>query len=217
MRKPNSKAKDKHVCFVEGPVKPRFYNVRDAVKHTATVVDGSRESFCWEPMTGVVQSQLSSQGKGTTQLFEGTAHGALTLKRRFLNRYASVQQYETRRRQEASARGEQPTLGQLEYGNADFKIALQPSVVITAHDIGMLQDLSAIGKAGKVLGSYQSILAPVLIFVMFKEPFQNTVTPTKGVKPYKRPVRWPATGSETRLEKFVEQHLKCLQAGDLDV
>jgi hypothetical protein len=217
MRKPNSKANKKHVCFVEGPVEPRFYNVRDAVKHTATAVDESKESFSWEPMTGVVQSQSSCQGKGTTQLFEGTANGALTLKRSFLNRYASVQQYETRRRQEASARGEQPTLGQLEYGNADFKIALQPSNVITAHDIGMLQDLSAIGKAGKILGSYQATMAPVLIFGMFKEPFQNAVIPTKGVEPYKKPLRWPATGSETRLEKFVEQHLKCLQAGDLNV
>jgi len=57
------------------------------------------------------------------KLFEGTSTGCLTLRRRFFNRYASVQRYEERRRKEAVANGKQPGLGQLEYGNTDIKIA----------------------------------------------------------------------------------------------
>lgn len=139
----------------------------------------------------------------------------MTIKRRFLNRYASVQRYGARRREEALARSERPALGQLEYGNADFKIALQASSIITADDVGMMQDLSAIGKAGKLLGGDRVMLTPVLVFGTFKEPFENAAIPAKGVKAYKKPLRWPATGAEARLEKFADEHLKCLQAADL--
>jgi hypothetical protein len=58
-------------------------------------------------------------------------------------------------------------MGQLEYGNADFKIAMQASGIITADDIGMLQDLSTIGKAGKLMGGSQAMATPVLVFGTF--------------------------------------------------
>jgi hypothetical protein len=212
VRKPKAKAVEKHVCIVEGPIEPRFYSTEDTVKQSTAVVDGS---VCWEPLTGLFHSQQPSTGKGTTQIFEGTVNCALTIKRRFLNRYASVRRYEARRREEALAHGQRPAMGQLEYGNGDVKIAMQASGVITADDIGMLQDLSAIGKAGKLLGDSQAMVTLVLVFGTFREPFENAVIPAKGVKAYKKPLRWPAAGSEIRLEKFAEQHLKVLQAADL--
>ena len=139
----------------------------------------------------------------------------MTLKQRFLHRFASVQRYEARRREEESARGEPPALGQLEYGNTDFKIAIRATNTITADDIGMLRDLSAIGKAGKLFGGCRSMMTPVLVFGLFKEPFDNTAIPNKTIKAHKQPLRWPATGSLGRLEKFAAQHLKVLQAADL--
>ncbi|KAI4656676.1 uncharacterized protein J4E78_006567 [Alternaria triticimaculans] len=215
MRKPNSQAVKKHVYYVEGPIAPRFYDVEETVKQSATAVDGSTASFSWEPPTGLLHSQPPSPGRGATQLFEGSNSGALTIKRRFLNRYASVQRYEARRRQEALARSERPALGQLDYGNADFRIALQASNVITADDIGMMQDLSNIGKAGKLWCGNRAMETPVLVFGSFKEPFEDAAIPAKGVKAYKKPLRWPTTGVESRLEKFADEHLKCLQGADL--
>ncbi|KAI4638432.1 hypothetical protein J4E93_009985 [Alternaria ventricosa] len=214
MRKPNSQAVKKHVCYVEGPIAPRFYDVEETVKQSATAVDGSTASFPWEPLTGLLHTQPPSPGRGATQLFEGSDSGALTIKRRFLNRYASVQRYEARRREEALARSERPALGQLDYGNADFRIALQASNVITADDVGMMQDLSNIGKAGKLWCGNRAMATPVLVFGKFKEPFHNAAIPAKGVKAYKKPLRWPTTGVEARLEKFADEHLKCLQAAD---
>jgi hypothetical protein len=164
VRKPKSKAVKRHVCFVEGPIEPRFYSTEDTVKQSTAVVDGSDY---WQPLTGLSHSQQPSTGKGTTQVFEGTANCALTIKRRFLNRYASVRGYEARRREEALAHGQRPAMGQLEYGNADFKIAMQASGIITADDIGMLQDLSTIGKAGKLMGGSQAMATPVLVFGTF--------------------------------------------------
>ncbi|KAI4685997.1 uncharacterized protein J4E88_003834 [Alternaria novae-zelandiae] len=215
MRKPNSQAVKKHVCYVEGPIAPRFYDVEETVKQSATAVDGSTASFSWEPLMGLLHSQPPSPGRGASQLFEGSDSGALTIKRRFLNRYASVQRYEARRRQEALVRSERPALGQLDYGNADFRIALQASNVITADDIGMMQDLSNIGKAGKLWCGNRAMETPVLVFGSFKEPFEDAAIPAKGVKAYKRPLRWPTTGVESRLEKFADEHLKCLQGADL--
>lgn len=215
MRKPNSQAVKKHVCYVEGPIAPRFYDVEETVKQSAAAVDGSTASFSWEPPTGLLHSQPPSPGRGATQLFEGSDSGALTIKRRFLNRYASVQRYEARRRQEALARSERPALGQLDYGNADFRIALQASNVITADDVGMMQDLSNIGKAGKLWCGNRAMGTPVLVFGSFKEPFEDAAIPAKGVKAYKKPLRWPTTGVESRLEKFADEHLKCLQGADL--
>ncbi|KAH6865681.1 hypothetical protein BKA58DRAFT_365720 [Alternaria rosae] len=215
IRKPDSQAVKKHVCYIEGPIEPRFYNVEETVKQSATAFDGSIASFSREPLTGLLYSQPPSPDRGATQLFEGSNSRALTIKRRFLNRYASVQRYEARRREEALARSARPALGQLEYGNADFKIALQAFSIITADDVGMMQDLSAIGKAGKLLGGDLGMLTPVLVFGTFKEPFENAAIPAKGVKAYKKPLRWPTTGVEARLEKFADEHLKCLQAADL--
>ncbi|KAI4954758.1 hypothetical protein J4E86_006068 [Alternaria arbusti] len=215
MRKPNSQVVKKHVCYVEGPIAPRFYDVEETVKQSATAVDGSTASFSWEPLTGLLHSQPPSPGRGATQLFEGSDSGALTIKRRFLNRYASVQRYAARRRQEALARSERAALGQLDYGNADFRIALQASNVITADDIGMMQDLSNIGKAGKLWCGNRASATPVLVFGSFKEPFDNAAIPAKGVKAYKKPLRWPITGVEARLEKFADEHLKSLQGADL--
>ena len=35
MRKPSSQAVKKHVCYVEGPIAPRFYDVEETVKQSA--------------------------------------------------------------------------------------------------------------------------------------------------------------------------------------
>ncbi|KAG9187294.1 hypothetical protein G6011_05165 [Alternaria panax] len=200
IRKPKLKVVKKHVCFVEGLNEPRFYSTEDTVKQSAITIDELPPSFRWEPLTGLLHSHLSCQDNGSAELFEGTSSGS----------------YEARCRGEDSAQGKRATLGQLEYGNADIKIAVQATNTITAHDVGILQDLSAIGKAGKLLGGRRSTITPVLIFGSFKEPFENAAIPKKIVNPYKKPLRWPATRSEGRLEEFAAQNLKCLQVADLD-
>jgi hypothetical protein len=108
-------------------------------------------------------------------------------------------------------RRQHPGLGQLEYGNADFRIDLKVSDLIMSHEIGMRSELSAIGKKGRlpqVPGA-----EPVLVFGAFEEPFEPALIPEKGVKAYKKPLPGPAT--ERRLEQFAETHLRQLQTADL--
>ncbi|RAR13763.1 hypothetical protein DDE83_002800 [Stemphylium lycopersici] len=169
------------VTFLEGPIKPRFYAHDDSIKYSTIAVGEPESTLEWEPLANLSRPQKSFTGTGLMQLFERTSTGCLTLRRRFLNRYVSVQPYEAHRRKEAVANGEQPGLGQLEYGNADFKIALQASKTIEAHHIGMLQDLSAIGKAGVPLASQERMTNPVLIFGSFKEPYEPASVPVKPV------------------------------------
>lgn len=112
----------KQVTFLESPIKPRFYAHDASIKDSANAVDECESAFEWEPLTRWSHYQTSFAGTGAMKLFEGTSTGYLTLRRRFFNRYASVQSYEERRRKEAVANGKQPDLGQLEYGDTDIKI-----------------------------------------------------------------------------------------------
>ncbi|KAF1828501.1 hypothetical protein BDW02DRAFT_512178 [Decorospora gaudefroyi] len=216
LRQPKRQGTKKRLQFVEGPVKPRFFSRDDTVKQSAVNVDEAVAPFHWAPLSGLLHSQVASEGHGTMQLFESATLGTLTLKRRFLNRYASVQRYEKRRRQDAIIAGEQPGLGQLEYGNGSFKVELRATEAIMAHEIGIAQNLSTVGKAGKLLGGRHTMTHPVIVFGAFKEPFEPAVIPAKGVKAYKKPLRWPARGSEEQWKVFADKHLRCLQASDAE-
>jgi hypothetical protein len=180
----------KQVQFLEGPIQPHFYACDESVKQSTLAGEEDGNLIGWTPLGDSNHRRLSSSRHGTTQLFEGSkTHCLITLKQHFLARYASVQWYEERRKQEASARGEHPRLGQLEYGNAKYKVALQAAEAITAQDIGMLQDLSTSGK-GVPKGGWASTVGPVLVFGSFKEPFEPAPIPKKMVESYKKPVRW---------------------------
>ncbi|XP_014557966.1 hypothetical protein COCVIDRAFT_36589 [Bipolaris victoriae FI3] len=177
----------KQVCFVSGPIKPRFFSAKDTVKQSASP-DALPSRYGWAPLVGLQHSRPTSVGSKTSQIFQSDKAGSLTLKHRFLTRFASVQAYETIRREEALARGEQPGLGQLDYGNAVVRIALQASGVVEADHIGILQDLSGIGRCGLVATSRRRMANPVWVFGSFKEPWSPATIPTKRVAAYKKPV-----------------------------
>ncbi|ENI05497.1 hypothetical protein COCC4DRAFT_50249 [Bipolaris maydis ATCC 48331] len=159
----------KQVAFAEGPIKPRFFSAKDTVKQSASP-DTLPSRYEWVPLVGLLHSRPTSVGSKTSKMFQSDKAGSLTLKRRFLLRFASVQAYEAKRREEALARGEQPGLGQLDYGNAAIKIALQASGVVEADDIGILQDLSGVGRCGLVATGRRRMANPVWVFGSFKEP-----------------------------------------------
>ncbi|KAJ4377713.1 hypothetical protein N0V83_000542 [Neocucurbitaria cava] len=147
-------------------------------------------------------------------MFQPGSLGTLTLKHRILLRYKRVQEYEKRRREETLAYHEQPQLGQLEYGNANYKIALQATNVITAYDIGTLQDPSTISKRDIPSSTYHPIKGPLLVFGTFKEPFADAVIPSETARAYKKPLRWPVPGSEKRWKQFEHEQLRSLQNAD---
>jgi hypothetical protein len=101
--------------------------------------------------------------------------------------------------------------GQLEYGNADFKIDLKAPELIMAHGIGMRTELSAISKKGRI--SHMLGAETVLVFGAFEEPFEPVVIPEKPIKAYKKPLAWLAM--QRRLEEFADKHLRCVQVADL--
>jgi hypothetical protein len=90
------------------------------------------------------------QATGFKSMFATTNLQTITLKSGVLARFKAVQEYEKRRKQDSVSAGEYPALGQLEYGNADFKLALQPNSVITANDIGTFKDTSELGIAASI-------------------------------------------------------------------
>ncbi|KAE8831406.1 hypothetical protein PTNB73_09053 [Pyrenophora teres f. teres] len=213
LRQPGSKTTKKRTQFLDGPIKPCFYSHDDPVGQSAVDAKKSEMDFDWEPLQGLRHLPPSSQGQGTKQLFEFGDLGKFTMKRRFMQRYASVRAYEARRRQDMLSSGEQPGLGQLEYGNGTFKIALQASGKIVAHDIGILKDLSEIGSAGKFWGARRQKAIPVVVFGSFYEPFEPTVIPDKKVKAYKKPARWPTARF---WDKWAEKHFRHLAEADLE-
>ncbi|KAF1850106.1 uncharacterized protein K460DRAFT_411873 [Cucurbitaria berberidis CBS 394.84] len=198
------------VHFFEGPLRPRFYDLKTPATDSALDLDDE-----WTPLELARKYPKSSQAKGMV-MFEPTSRGTLTLKLRTLLRYKSVREYEERRREEVLTTGKRPELGQLEYGNADYKIALQATDVITSYDIGTLQAPSAIGKKGIPTSTYNPVNGPLLVFGAFKEPFTDVIIPAETAKAYKKPICWPATASDARWKKFDKQHLRSLQAAELE-
>jgi hypothetical protein len=151
LRRPDSEKADKHVQLTKSPVKPRFYSRVDTVKQSAIAINEETAPFHWEPLSNLPCSQPASEGHGITNIFDDASEEQFTLNTRFLNRYASVQRYERRRIDSMIMRRQHPGRGQLEYGNADFKIDLKATELIMAHEIGMRSELSAIGKKGRSL------------------------------------------------------------------
>ncbi|EAT80111.1 hypothetical protein SNOG_12298 [Parastagonospora nodorum SN15] len=122
----------KTVRFYEG-VKRRLYDLSGPAKGVNTPLDKRN----WEPLMGGAAYPGSAIPIGFDSIFISTSLKTIALKRRVLNRFKAVQEYEKRRRQAAIAFGDDnPPLDQLEYGNADHKLALQATKVITIDDIG---------------------------------------------------------------------------------
>lgn len=196
--KPANSGQSKPVVNPPLAAKPALRS--DRIADSASVK--KQVSFAEDSSSKVAEKQPLLRGSATTVLhpsrsplaspqakhvFTGKSAGFVSLKRRFLDRFASVQAYEAQRLKDAQLAGEQPGLGQLDYGNSVFRIALQASEVITSDDIGMLQDLSTVGKAVLQTGGRGRKAIPVWVFGSFKEPFRPAVIPTERVPVYRKP------------------------------
>ncbi|KAH7397451.1 hypothetical protein BKA66DRAFT_605970 [Pyrenochaeta sp. MPI-SDFR-AT-0127] len=182
LRQPVSDSKTKRVRFIEKSVIQRYYE-RNAPANELWLDDNDD----WTPLKLDEEYPGSPQAKGST-MFELSGSDTVTLKQRVLSRFKSVQEYEKRRKLDAVARDEILGLGQLEYGNADFKIALQSTKLITAHDIGVFQNPSEIGMKGIPATTFNPDNGPLLVFGAFKVPFTNVVVPTKTAQAFKKPL-----------------------------
>ncbi|KAI1535558.1 hypothetical protein PtrSN002B_006141 [Pyrenophora tritici-repentis] len=212
LRQPGSKTTQKRIQFLDGPIKPCFYSHDEPANQSLVDAKASETEFDWEPLQGFRRPPSSSQDQGTRELFEFNDLDKFTLKRRFLQRYVSVRAYEARRRQDMLSSGE-PGLGQLEYGNGTFKVALQVSGKIVSHDIGIVKDLSEIGSAGKFWGALRQKAIPVVVFGSFYELYEPTIIPDKRVKAFKKPARWPTARF---WDKFIRKNFGRLPAADLE-
>lgn len=122
----------KTVRFHEG-AKGRLYDLDAPAKGVNTPLDKRN----YDPLMGGAAYSGSSVHIGFDSMFQSTSLQTVALKRRVLHRFKTVQEYDKRRRQAAIAAGDDnPPLGQLEYGNDDHKLALQPTKVITIDYIG---------------------------------------------------------------------------------
>jgi hypothetical protein len=78
----------------------------------------------WAPLKLDTPYPKKCQAFGFDTIFTPSDPQTIGIKRRVLSRFKSVQEYENRRKQESLDAGDHPALGQLEYGNADFKFSL---------------------------------------------------------------------------------------------
>ncbi|KAL6709854.1 hypothetical protein ACN47E_000639 [Coniothyrium glycines] len=208
-------AKDasKHVRFAEDAVDLIYFAGEDTVAQTCCTHDEDGQSLEWSPISAHRKCTRESASKGMAHIFEYTVNGP-TMRRQFLQRYASVQRAEQQRKEESVAMGKHQELGQLDYGNTDYRIALQASGVITADDIGIRQDPSAIGTYGIPKSTYDPANGPLVVFGAFKGFFENAVIPPKPAKPAKQPLRIPSLMLGVSWARFQQQHLSRLQPAD---
>ncbi|KAH7074173.1 hypothetical protein FB567DRAFT_191176 [Paraphoma chrysanthemicola] len=176
----------------------------------------------WTPLKMATSYAGGSQSVGFESMFETTKEKNIRLKRRVLHRFKAVQEFEQRRKVEAMAylaNDECAPLGQLEYGNADFKISLQVKKVITAHDIGMFKDASEIGR-GIPMSVYNPFNRPLLHFGGFqdelKHPFEDVYVPAKTTVAYKEPIRWLRARTAEQLENWMNLNISVMQRADVE-
>ncbi|USP79633.1 hypothetical protein yc1106_06907 [Curvularia clavata] len=195
--KPANRGQPKAVVSQPLAAKPALRTTRAAdsavVKKQVSFVEGlSSDVAVKQPLvpgsapTVIHSSRSPLANPRAKHVFTAKTAGSVTLKRRFLDRFASVQAYEAQRRKDALAAGEQPGLGQLDYGNSVFRIALQASEVIASDDIGMLMDVSSLGKAAPQTGG-RGRKVPVWVFGSFKEPFRPAAIPKERAPVHRKP------------------------------
>jgi hypothetical protein len=133
-------------------------------------------------------------------MFAPTSLQTISLKRGIPARFKAVQEYEKRRKQESLAAGDHPALGQLEYGNADFKLALQPTKIITAHDIGCFKTPNELGIPVSVCSS---IIGLLLHFGGFQDDMGRTFEDVPIPIRESLLTRSPSTGNRHPLSKLL--------------
>ena len=211
MRRLDTQREPRTVKFLEDPIKPQYFSLDEPVdQFLATPKDD--QTFDWTPIPARREIRKATPARGSKALFQPVASsGAVTLKPDFLQRFAAVQTYERLRRDDLHVKGENPGLGQLDYGTSNYKIALQSRETITAHDIGMPLDNRALGSKDSTARLWAAKCGPMMVWGAFKEPFVDAAIPTTPAEAYKAPFNWPRTASEGRLEKFVNRHFKSPQ------
>ncbi|KAF2030444.1 hypothetical protein EK21DRAFT_111967 [Setomelanomma holmii] len=165
---------------------------------------------------------VTMQAVGFKTMFEVSDQKTIQLKRRVLHRFKAVQEYEKRRKEEHMATlpdDELPPLGQLEYGNADFKISLQAKEIITASEIGMYKDPSEIGR-GIPASIYHPCNGPLLHFGsfqdMYEDAFEDARVPATTTAAYKEPLPSLQHRTTASLEGWISRSLKVMQPADLE-
>ncbi|CBX96248.1 predicted protein [Plenodomus lingam JN3] len=170
MRQRDTVRPTKTVQFMEGPFNTRVYSMEDSVEQLCEVFDSPYDLPEWWPLTNAIFKCPITRGpKGTKGMFQHTGYGPMTLQPHFLQRYAAVQRAE----QLQSQAGER--LGQLEYGNTDFKIALQANGVIQYEDIGTVMN------AVDFSPSAPASMGRIVVFGRFPGSFQDVAIPSEMV------------------------------------
>lgn len=211
MRQPGSKHKSKYAKLAGNPIKLRFFDPNEPPYLTPAAQEEAQLSK-WVPLPRGREYPTVSSGKGSKNVFKQAGRGAVTLHSDFLHRFRSVQCAEQRRREESIADGLPPVLGQLDYGNEDFKIGLQAAGVITTHDIGLRVASSVVCSKAGFESAYPGSM---LVFGGYQGLFEDVAIPLDIVEAYKKPLVWPSTSSEAQLEKFVKSHFRTLQRAEV--
>lgn len=178
----------KAVSFDTHPVKPRLFDREAAPRAAKTSLSTNRG---WAPLRTDYAYPGSSVARGFKTMFQSTSLQTIALKRRVLQRYKAVQEYEKRRKQEAiAAASYEPPLGQLDYGNTDYKLGLQLNSRITVDDIGMWVDSCELGIPAS---TYDPLNGPLLHFGGFEDEhgriFENAYIPEMAAG-YKEAISW---------------------------
>jgi hypothetical protein len=130
----------KTVQFRDGPAQACYFDSQAPPMNSASSLAIEVE---WQSLDADFPYPKSSPTAGFRTFFDQKNLQVIVLRPRVLQRFKSVQEYEKRRQKEVYVNDAHPSLGQLEYGNADFKISLQAGKVVTAHDIGTYRDAIA--------------------------------------------------------------------------
>jgi hypothetical protein len=204
----------KVVRFQEDPVQPLLFDLQAPTNNLKSVLDVDNDLT---PLKLDRHSHGCSQATGRKSMFAPTSLQTISLKRGIPARFKAVQEYEKRRKQESLAAGDHPALGQLEYGNADFKLALQPTKIITAHDIGCFKTPNELGIPVSVCSS---IIGLLLHFGGFQDDmgrtFEDVPIPHTRTAAYKKPIDWKQAPTEQApLEDWVREHFTAMQPTDL--
>jgi hypothetical protein len=198
----------RNVRFTEDLALPVLYDIEAPPVNTCQPLDPDDG---WAPLDLGTTYGGSCEATGFDSMFESIGLDTITVKRRTLHRFKAVQDYEKRRKQAAGGNSD---LGQLEYGNADYKLSLQLRRVVSAHHIGVFKDPQDLGIACNAL------VGPLLHFGGFRDEygrnFQNVNIPTKAIAPYKKPVQWGRVLSvPTQLDAWTKSKFSIMQTADL--
>jgi hypothetical protein len=196
------------VRFTEDLILPVFFDSEAPPIDTCLPLDPDDD---WAPLDLGTTYVGSCEATGFYSMFESTGLDTITVKRRTLHRFKAVQDYEKRRKQAA---GKNPTLGQLEYGNADYKLSLQLQRVISTQHIGVFKDPQDLCIA------CNSLVGPLLHFGGFRDEhgrtFQNANIHAKSTAPNKMPIMWGRVlSAPAKLDAWTKTKFSTMQTGDL--